>query len=129
MLGADEVMSECLSLLVRERDGVLRRGRERDVSLRRFIAHSAEGIDFVSQCPQVDTAVLKRRAPDVALNVENAEEQMLGADGGTPVRHGLFLRAGYGLARVVDKSLEHSSPASNVDAGIEGRASQAGQYA
>jgi hypothetical protein len=80
VLGADVVVTELQRLTQRQLEDFLRTRRERDVTRRRLAALADDLFDLAADCFERDAERLERLRGDSLTLVDEAEEDVLGAD-------------------------------------------------
>ena len=92
MLGADVVVAELQRLAQRQLEHLLGPGRERDVPGRRLLALADDLLDLLPHRVQADPQRLQRLGRDTFALVDEAEQDVLGADVVVVEHPGFFLR-------------------------------------
>src|SRR5690349_18158126 len=110
VLGADVVVAELSRLTQRQLKHLLGPGRERDVSLRRFLAPADDLLDLLAHGSQADPERLQRHGRDTFTLADQAEQDVLGADVVVFEPPGFFLSQDHNLSGPVGEPLEHRLP-------------------
>ena len=110
MLGADVVVAELLRLPPRQLEDLLGPGGERDVPGRGLLALADDLLDLLPDRVQADPQRLQRLGRDTFALVDEAEQDVLGADVVVIEHPGFFLRQDNHPPRPVGKPLEHRPP-------------------
>jgi len=115
VLGADVVMVEVAGLFHRVLDDLLGAGRLRELAHRHHVrAALDELLDFHADLPQVDVEVLEHVGGDAAPLLDEAEENVLGADVLVVEPLGLLVGQLHHLASPVCKTLVHEEVPSSL---------------
>ena len=107
VLGADVVVAELQRLAQRELEDLLGPRRERDVPGRRLLALADDLLDLLADGLERDAERLERLGGDALALVDQAEQDVLGADVVVVEHPGLFLGQDDNPPRAVGESLEH----------------------
>ena len=112
MLGADVVVAELQRLAQRQLQHLLGPRRERDVPARRLLALADDLLDLLPDALQGDPEGLQGLGGHTLALVDEAEQDVLGADVVVVEHPGLFLGQDDNPPRSVGEPLEHahSSP-------------------
>ena len=107
VLGADVVVAELQRLAQRQLEHLLGPRRERDVPGRRLLALADDLLDLAADALQRDAQRLQRLGGDALTLVDEAQQDVLGADVVVVEHPGLFLGQDDDPPRTVGKSFEH----------------------
>src|SRR5205085_12417548 len=107
VLGADVVVAELQRLSQRKLKHLLGPGRERDVPGGRLLALADDLLDLLPHGVQADAQRLQRLGRYTFTLVDEAEQDVLGADVVVIEHPGFFLRQYNNPPRPVGKPLEH----------------------
>ena len=107
VLGADVVVAELQRLAQRQLEDLLGARRERDVPARRLLALADDLLDLRAHGLQRDAEALERLGGDALTLVDEAQEDVLGADVVVAEHPGFFLRQDDHPAGSVCEPLEH----------------------
>ncbi len=107
VLGADVVVAELQRLAQRQLEHLLGPRGERDVPGRRLLAPADDLLDLLPDRVQADAERLQRLGRDALALVDQAEQDVLGADVVVIEHPGFFLRQDHDPPRPVGKPLEH----------------------
>ncbi len=107
VLGADVGMTELQRLAQRQLEHLLGPRGERDVPGRRVLAAADDLLDGLPDRNQADPHRLERPGRDALALMDQAEQDVLGADVVVVQQPGFFLRKDHDAPRPVGKSLEH----------------------
>ena len=107
VLGADVVVAELQRLAQGELEHLLGARRERDVAARRLLALADDLLDLGADGLQRDAEALQRLGRDALALVDQAEQDVLGADVVVAEHPGLFLGQDDNPTRAVGEPLEH----------------------
>ena len=108
VLGADVVVAELQRLAQRQLQHLLGPRRERDVPARRLLALADDLLDLLADALQGDAEALQRLGGDALALVDQAEQDVLGADVVVVEHPGLFLGQDDHPPRSVGEPLEHA---------------------
>ena len=109
VLGADVVVAELQRLAERQLEDLLGARRERDVPARRLLALADDLLDLRAHGLERDAQALERLRGDALTLVDQAQEDVLGADVVVAEHPGFFLRQDDHPAGSVCEPLEHVS--------------------
>src|SRR5262249_37302643 len=124
VLGADVVVAELQRLAQGELQDLLCARRERDVTARRLLALPNDLLDLLADTLQRDPEALQRLRRDALTLVDQAEQDVLGADVVVIQHPGFFLRQDNHTPRSVGEPLEHalcSSPVTGARSATPGQ--------
>ena len=107
VLGADVVVAELQRLTQRELKHLLGPGRERDVPGRRLLALADDLLDLLPHGIQADPQRLERLGRYTFALMDEAKQDVLGADVVVIEHPGFFLRQDNNPPRSIGKPLEH----------------------
>ena len=107
VLGTDVLMAELVRLPQRQLEHLLGPRRERDVPGRRPLPPADDLLHLPADRLQADSQRLQRPGRDALALVDQAEQQMLGADVGVVKHPGLFLGQDHDPPGPVGKPLKH----------------------
>jgi hypothetical protein len=107
VLGADVVVAELQRLAQAQLQDLLRARGERDVAARGLLAVPDDLLDLLADGLQRDAEGLQRLRGDALTLVDQAEQDVLGADVVVVEHPGLFLGQDHNPPRAVGESLEH----------------------
>ena len=110
VLGADVVVAELQRLAQRELEHLLGAGRERDVAGRRRAALADDLLDLVADRLERDAQRLERLRRDAFALVDQAEQDVLGADVAVVQQACFLLSEDHDPASPVGEAFEHVSP-------------------
>ena len=109
MLGADVVVAELQRLAQAQLEHLLGARRERDVAARRLLALADDLLDLGADGLERDAEALERLGGDALALVDEAEQDVLGADVVVAEHPGLFLGQDDNPPCAVGEPLEHSA--------------------
>ena len=107
VLGADVVVAELQRLAQRQLEDLLRPRRERDVAARGLLALADDLLDLLADRLERDAERLERLGGDAFALVDQAEQDVLGADVVVVEHPGFFLSQDDDPPRAVGEPLEH----------------------
>ena len=107
VLGADVVVAELQRLAQRELEDLLGAGRERDVTRRRLAAVTDDLLDLGADGLERDAERLERLGGDALALVDQAEQDVLGADVVVVEQARFFLRQDDHSAGSIGEAFEH----------------------